>query len=259
MNSRSSPPPALPRPRLQRREEIAVEAAAVRERLVGLPPVVGQHRVGEVVVLVDEHVHRDAVVAGVPEQFAQLAVHARMRDDVADRLGGKQVGVPPQRGADLDEAVVVEALPQRLQRVVEGREVEAQDDVARTVVGGPPGDVRAVEDRVPLVGPRAVVVVLQHRHPQALAEAPGTNQDRVALVLQRPEEARLVHVQPAVQADAPDVGLTVGYPGVGCRHRASCRCRPAHDRTHGPSCHRPRGNSPRPPVRDRPSPRGRSP
>ena len=48
--------------RLQRREKTAVEAAALRERLVGLRAAVRQHGVGEVVVLVDEHVERNAVL-----------------------------------------------------------------------------------------------------------------------------------------------------------------------------------------------------
>ena len=44
---------------LQSGEDAAVEAAAVGEVLVRLRPMVGQHGVGEVVVLVDQHVQRD--------------------------------------------------------------------------------------------------------------------------------------------------------------------------------------------------------
>ena len=221
MNSRSKAAAALAGARLQRGEEVAVEAAAVRERLVRLASVVRQHRVGEVVVLVDQHVQRDVVVPRVPEQLAELAVHGGVGEDAADGRVGKQVRVPLQSRADLDEAVGLEAFAQGLEGVVEGGEVEAQDDVARPVVGGPPPDVGAVEDGVPLVGAGPVVVVLEHRHPEALAEAPGPDQEGVALLLEAPEEAGLVDIQPAPETDASDVGLAVGNAGVGGGHRRS--------------------------------------
>ena len=182
---------ALAGPRLQGGEEVAVEAAAVRERLVRLAAVVGQHRVGEVVVLVDEAVHRDVVVAGIGEQLAETAVDRGRGEDAADRRLGEQVGVALERAADHHAAVALEALAQGLQGVVEGREVEPQDDVPRAVLRRFPADVGAVEDGAPLVGAAAVVVVLEHRHPEALAQAPGPDEEDVALVLEPAEEPGL--------------------------------------------------------------------
>ena len=210
---------ALPGARLERREEAAEEAAAVRERLVGLRAPMRQDRVREVVVLVDHHVQRDVVRPDMQEQLPKLAVDARRREDSADRRLREEIGVPLDGVPDEGAAIVLEALPQRLQRVVEGGEVEAQDDVAPTVLGGLAADVGAVEHRVPEVRRHdAAVVVLQHGYPQALAEAAGPDEEGVALVLQPAQEAGLVDVQPAPQQDAADVGLAVGDARAGRGH-----------------------------------------
>ena len=182
----------------------------MRERLVRIRPPVREDRVGEVVVLVDHHVQRDALFAAVDEQCLQLPVDGRGRQDAAHGIVREQIGVDAQRTAQFDLAVGLEALLQRLQSVLEGGEVEAQDHVAGTVLRRRPTDVCAVEDAVPVFGHAAVVVVSQHRHPQALAEAARAEQERVALVFQAAQKARLVHVQPAPQPDAADIGLTVG-------------------------------------------------
>ena len=76
---------AVPGARLERGEEVAVEAAAVGKRLVRLRPAVGQYGVGEVVVLVDQHVQRDAVLAGIVQQFVQSAVDRGVGQDAVDQ------------------------------------------------------------------------------------------------------------------------------------------------------------------------------
>ena len=55
----------LPCAGLQGGEEVAVEAAAMGERLVRLLATMREHGVGEVVVLVDEHAERNVVVTGI--------------------------------------------------------------------------------------------------------------------------------------------------------------------------------------------------
>ena len=90
---------------------------------------------------------------------------------------------------------------------------EAQGDVAALFPGRVLPDVGAGEGGREAVGPEAVVVVLQQGDPQRLAEAARANQKGVALVLQPPHEVGLVDVQPAVQADAPEVGLAAGNAG----------------------------------------------
>ena len=204
--------------RLQRREEVAVEAAAVRERVVRLGAAGGEDGVGEVVVFVDEDQERDVPVAGVGEQFAEFAVDGRVREDVLDRLLAEQVPIPPQGVPQHDFAIALEAFPQGFQGVVEFREVEAQDDVAVTVSGRPVPDVRAAEDGLELVASLATVVVLHQRHPAGFAEASGPDEKSVGLVLQCTQKAGLVDVEPAAQADAPEVRLAVGDAWVGSGH-----------------------------------------
>ena len=80
---------------LEGREEVAVEATAVREGVVRFGAVMRQDGVGEVVVLVDEHVQRNTVVARVPEQLGKLGSDGRRREDVPQRRFGKQVGMTP--------------------------------------------------------------------------------------------------------------------------------------------------------------------
>ena len=208
--------PAAPRlgAGLEGGEEVAVEAAAVREALVRRLAVVGQHRVGEVVVLVDERVERNAVAAGVREQLVELSVDGRGRADAPNRRLGEQVRIPLQRVAEPELAVLLEVVLQTLEGGLERREVEAQDHVAVTVLRGLPADVGAAEHGVELVGPGAVVVVLQHRHPAGLAEAARPDQDGVIHLLQRVQKPRLVHVEPALHADAPEVGQAVGNAGI---------------------------------------------
>ena len=109
-----------PRPGLQGGEEVAVEAAAVGEGVVRLRAVVRQHRVGEVVVLVDQHVQRDVMVAGVAEQLGQLGGDGGRREDPLQRRVGKQVGMPLQRAPQLYQAVGLKLPLQGFELVVDG-------------------------------------------------------------------------------------------------------------------------------------------
>ena len=163
---------------------------------------------------------RNAVIAGEREQLVELAVDGRRRADAPNRRLGEQIRVPLQRGAEPELAVLLEVVLQTVEGGPERREVEAHDDVAAAVLRGPPADVGAAEHGVELVGPGAVVVVLQQRHPAGLAEAARPDQDGVVLLLQRVEKPRLVHVEAAFQADAPEVGHAVGNAGIACHQRA---------------------------------------
>ena len=62
-----------------------MKPTAVRERLVRPRAAVGQDGVGEVVVLVDEHVQRDAVMADLLEQLVQPPVDGLGGQDAIDR------------------------------------------------------------------------------------------------------------------------------------------------------------------------------
>ena len=191
-------------------EEAAVEAAAVGERLVRFRPAVRQYRVGEVVVLVDQHVQRDDVLPGVLEQLVQLAVDRGVGEDAVDHRFGKQVPIPFQRAAQLDEAVGLEPFPQGLQGVVERREVEAEDDVAVAVRRGLPPDVGSGEEGLEPIGAVAVVVALQQRHPARLAESARPDEEGVARVLQLVQKARLVDIEAALGPYRLEVRPAVG-------------------------------------------------
>ena len=144
---------------LQSGEEVAVEAAAMGEGVIRLGAAIGEYGVGEIVVLVDQHVQRDAVPGGELEQFVQFAVDRRIGEDTVDHRLGEQVRVGLQRVTQHDETVGLEPLSQGLQRVVERRKVEAQNDVAVAVRGGLPPDFRAGEQRLEPVRGVAIVVV----------------------------------------------------------------------------------------------------
>ena len=203
-------------------EEVAVEAAAVGEGMVRLGAVIRQHGVGEVVVLVDEHVQRDALVARVPEQLGELRGDGGRREDVPQHRTGKQVGMTPQRPPELYVAVGLEFPLQGLELVIHHREVEAQDHVAAALLRRVAPDVGAGEYGLEVAPPEAVVVVLQQRHPQRLAEAARADQKGVPLLLQTPQEAGLVDIEPPVQADALEVSLAVGNARVSGEH-GHCR------------------------------------
>ena len=209
MNSRSTPPP-WPAPAFRVAEEAAIEAAAVGEGVIRLGAAIGEYGVGEVVVLVDQHVQRDAVLAGVFEQLVQLAVDRGVGEDAVDHRFGKQIPVPLQRAAQPDETVGLEPFPQGFQGIVEGREVKTQDHVAVAVGGGLPPDVGVREQPVEPVLAVAVVVILQERHPARLAEPAGSDQKRVAHLLQLVQKARLVDVETAFQAHRLEVGPAIG-------------------------------------------------
>ena len=149
------------------------------------------------------------------EELQELAVDGGRREDAAHRVVREQVGVDPHGGAQLDVAVGLEALAQGFEAVVEGGEVQAQHDVARALLGRGASDVGAVEHAVPVPCHGAVVVALEHRHPQALAEASWADEEDVAALFEVVEEAGLVDVEPAAQPDAADVRLAVGDAGVG--------------------------------------------
>ena len=201
---------AVLRARLERREEAAVEAAAVGERVVRLRSNASEDRVGEVVVLVDQDVERNPLPPGVQEQLVELAVDGGRGLDAVERRIGEEVGIVLYGVPDVPAAVLVE-LPFQFGRVVaEGGEVEPHHHVAAAVRGRLPADVQAAEHPLEVVRLVAVVVALQHRQPAGLAEAPRADEEDEALLLQRVQEARLVDVQAAFQADALEVGAPVG-------------------------------------------------
>ena len=82
-------------------------------------------------------------------------------------------------------------------------------------------DAGAPEQALELVRPVPPVVALQERQPARLAEAPGADEEGVALVFQRAQVSGLVHVQPAVHPDAPERHLAVGDAWVRGGHAQS--------------------------------------
>ena len=203
---------------LQRGEEVAVETAAVGQGLVFLLAVVGEHGVGEIVVFVDENIQRDAAVAGILEQFVELGIDGRAREDALPHGLREQVRVPAQGVEEHRVAIDLEALLQGGEGIAERREVEPQDDVAVAVRRGAAPDVGSAEHRLEIAGAAAVVIVLQHRQPAGLAETARADEKGVALLFQRAQEARLVHIEEAFAPDGAEVGHAVGDAGPSIGH-----------------------------------------
>ena len=136
---------------LQGGEEVTVEAAAMGERVVRLGAVVREHGVGKVVVLVDQHVQRNVMVARVPEQLGKLAGDRGRREDVPHCRFRKQVGMAPQRPPERYETVGLELSLQGLELVVD-REDGAYSMVAQViaVVEGAPHGRRPTVFRITL-------------------------------------------------------------------------------------------------------------
>lgn len=153
------------------------------------------------------------------EQFVEFAVDRRGGKDAPDCVVGKHIGIPLKSTAQPRVAVCLETFAQGLQRVVESREIEAQDDVAVAIRGRSPADIRAAEKVLELLCPASVVVVLQQGHPAGLAEAAGANQKGEALALQFAQKPGLVDVQAALPSHRREVGPAVG-DGRDVRHLA---------------------------------------
>ena len=183
------------------------------------------------------------MLAGVCEQRGELAINGSGREDAPERGLGKQVRMPFQRVAQPDEAVFLEAFLQGLRGVVEGGEVETHDDVASALGGGRATDIGIPEQVIELVRPMPPVVALQQRQPAGLAEAPGADEEDVALVFERAQVTGLV---PRTASRSPGcAGRTSrrrGCAGRGGGHRHS---QPSHDRACGPLFGRRRDGSSR--------------
>ena len=148
-----------------------------------------------------------------------------MGEDALDHRLGKQIGVALQGGAQPDEAVGLEPLAQRLGGVVEGGEVEVQDDVPVAVRRRPAPDVGAREQAGEAVGAGTIVIVRQQRHPARLAEAARPDQKGVPLLLQVMQKPGLVDVQGALAPYRPEVGPAVGYLRMRVAHRSGAAVR----------------------------------
>ena len=150
--------------------------------------------------------------AGDGEQRAQLGADRRVRQHGLLLVSRKDVVVLLQRLAEIDGATFLEAVLQGVQRCVDGGEIEAEHHVSTAVRGRRRADFRAAEQRFELVSVMAAVVALQHRKPARLAETPWPDEQHVVVLFQSMNEAGLVDIQAAVEADAPEVRPPVGNP-----------------------------------------------
>ena len=130
----------------------------------------------------------------------------------------EKVCIAPQCPSQFHVAVILKLLLQGFRRVIDRGEVKAQHHIAVALVGGLAANVGAAEDLLKLVSPMAVIIVLQHGHPAGLAETSGTDQESEALVLQRANEARFVHIEAAFQPNGPEIGPAVGNERVRSGH-----------------------------------------
>ena len=206
---------------LQRGEEAPIEAAAVGEGVVGVCAALGEDRVGEIVVFVDQHINGSALPLAVAEQRHQFVVDGAFGAQPRGDGRREDLRMALQDVGEHDAAVALEVALQRSQGVVEGGEVEPQHQVAAAVRRGGAADVRAAKHGVERAGLVAAVVALQQREPAGLAEPARADEEDVAVALEAVQEPRLVDVQCAFLADALEVRLAVGNGRVGLRPRRS--------------------------------------
>ena len=136
---------------------------------------VRQYGVGEVIVLIDQHIEADAALPNALEQLVKLGVNRRCRQDALAVFIRKKVRIALQCPSQLHVAVVLELLLQGFRRIIDRGEVKAQHHIAVALFGGLAANVGAAEDLLKFVSPIAVVIVLQHGHPARLAKASGAD------------------------------------------------------------------------------------
>ena len=132
---------------------------------------------GEEVLAFGQPVEREARVDAAVRLL--LGDHVAQQVEVAVQLGPRRLPVHHQQVAQpgvVDADVLVDA---------DGGEVEEHHHVAAAPGGGVAADVGTGEDPLEEFLLGAVVVALQEREPAALAEAAGTDEEDVALVLDR--------------------------------------------------------------------------
>ena len=107
--------------------------------------------------------------------------------------------VYPERGVE------VEAVLHAVDLLLDAREVEVEDEVLAALVRRVAADVEPAEELLEPVRVVDVVVALEDRAEERLAEAPRTQEERVARPLQLPDEGRAVNEVAVLRADEREV------------------------------------------------------
>jgi hypothetical protein len=236
-----APHRARTRARLERRVERAHEPRPRDDRVVRVLRAPGEEPVGEVVVLVDEHV--ELVPRAAHERHQRGQERLRVHEGAEPRVDPGELG----HARAMREEQALHPAPDRLEeraqeRVLSAvggnaREVEGEDQVAVALGGRVLVDPQAPEERVEALALPDVVVVRQHAHQRRLAEAPRTEEDDVLVAgLEHGEEGRLVRVEEAPVADLSEIADAVGdLHGPPRRLRGGPRLPPGgEDREVGP-------------------------
>ena len=185
-------------------EELLEEPVAVAEGLVALPRL-GEDRVREVVVLVDDHVEPHARAREPRRERAELLVARARREDRLGRARRKPRGLALGEDVEPLRAVEVEARLHAVGLLLDAREVEVQDEVLPALVLRGAADVEPAEELVEPVRVVDVVVALEDRAEEGLPEAPRPQEEPVARLLQLADEGRAVHEVAVLRADPREV------------------------------------------------------
>ena len=185
-------------------EELLEEPVAVAEGLVALPRL-GEDRVREVVVLVDDHVELRVRALEHRRERAELRVARPRREDRLRRARRQPRGVVAGELVQPKRAVLVEAVLHAVGLLLDAREVEVEDEVLPALVRRVAADVEPAEELVEPVRVVDVVVALEDRAEERLPEAPRPQEERVARPLQLADEGRAVHEVAVLRADEREV------------------------------------------------------
>ena len=162
------------RRRLEFREEVLEEAVAVAQFVVRVQTAFGEDRVREVVVLVDDDVKLQAGVLQPGRDRVQLVASGLRCQNAVSKTVRQQFAIVPHEGVAAEAGVSVEVRLHPCDVFRHRGKVEAEHEVLAALVRRVLPDVRAGKELVEPVGVPHVVVRLEDRREERLAEPAGT-------------------------------------------------------------------------------------
>ena len=174
----------------------------MRHLMIYLLALLAQHHIGEVVVLVDDEIHRDAKVVGSGGNHGQLVVAGCCFKELLDEIVRIVRSVFPDERIQLTGEKIIKPPGQFVNRPTYLREVKVHHLISAHQRRGVLPYPKRTEQLLKLVLLGFVVVGLEHTQQQTLAKAPRTDEHEIAgLVLQQGNVHGLIHVVETILHD----------------------------------------------------------
>ena len=151
----------------------------MRQLVIHLLALLAQHNIREVVILVDDEIHRDAESVGNSGDHYQFVCPGSRFKEFLYEIVRIISGVFPNEVIQLAHHILVELLLQFINSASYSREIEMHHLVASHQFGGMLAYPQLAEYFLKLVFLRLVVVCLEHAQQQALAEAARADKHQV--------------------------------------------------------------------------------